>query len=31
MASIPVLPIAGSLEAKVWGHLIISAAVGRIR
>jgi hypothetical protein len=26
MASTPILPIAGSLEAKVWGHLVISAA-----
>jgi len=31
MASTPVLPIAGRLEAKVCGQLIISAATRRIR
>jgi len=30
MASTQLLPIAGSLEAKVWGQLMISAATGRI-
>jgi len=30
MASTPLLPIAGSLETKVWAQLMISAATGRI-